>query len=379
MRGGLAARLTRSATSVNLAIAVSTLLCWVTCQPVLAAATVRIGGRLDADIAHYDQDVTPLESGADLRRLRLELGGRLTHKLRYYTDPDFTDGNYQAQSAWLSYRINKRNALYAGRVEIPFSLQQVTNSQSNLFMERALPASLSPHYGTGLAYMFKGDQWSFRTGVFGDDWMNFGGTTDSGTAIAARLGRRLRSGDSGIWLGASAMYQQPTQPEQFQARPESSVTSEHLVNTGRISNVHESLRMGLEGVWKNDHWSVQGEWAHYTGDRNEAANVNLGGGYLEVSRMFNGRRRFNFRRGEWMLPEVGEKGAFELAARVSQVDLQDGPVTGGRETNFSLALNYYINPINRIMFNWIKVDAHPNNDGIDESPSILQVRFQVGF
>jgi len=349
------------------------------CQPLQANPTLRVGGRLDLDVAKYDEDVTPLDSGTDLRRLRLEIGGSLSKKIGYYLLADFSDGSYGAEAAWLRYRADRRNEFYAGRLEIPFSLQQVTPSLSNLFMERALPVALSRHYGTGVAYIHMSSKWSWRAGLFGDDELNFGGTKPAGTALAVRVGRRLRAGESRFWLGAAAMVQDAMQPERIRARPESSVANEYLVNTSNMFGIAKTSRLGLEGVWKKDQWSLQGEWIQYHAQRDSAEDVTFRGGYVEASRMFNGRRRFNFRRGEWMSPEIGDTGAWELSARISRIDLQDGAVTGGEETNYSLGLNYYINPINRIMFNWIKADARPNKRGIDESPSTLQFRLQLGF
>ncbi len=361
------------------AFVLSVVLCFVAIPSVQADPTISVGGRLDMDFAKYYEDVTPLNSGSNLRRLRLELGGKLTSKLSFYTLADFNDGTYNAQATWLRYRFNKENELSAGRIETPFSLQRVTNSQFNLFMERALPAALSRHYGTGLVFMHKGSQWNWRLGLFGNDRLNFAGTTQFGTALAGRVGRRLQLGESRIWLGASAMYQDTKQPQRFRARPESSVTDQYLINTGKIFDVGKTGRVGLEGVWKRGQWSVQGEWIHFAGNRSTTDTTKFSGGYFEASRMFNGRRRFNFRRGEWMSPEIGEKGSWELSARISRLDLQDGTITGGLETNFSLGLNYYFNPINRVMLNWIKVDTSSNKRGIDESPSILQLRLQLGF
>lgn len=349
------------------------------CQPLLANPTFVLGGRVDLDAAKYDEDVTRLDSGVDLRRLRLEIGGLLSKKISYYALADFSDGSYAAEASWLRYRADHRNEFYAGRMEIPFSLQQVTASQSNLFMERALPVALSRHYGTGLAYMHLGREWSWRVGLFGDDELNFGGPKASGTALAFRLGRRLRAGKSRFWLGAATVFQDAQKTERIRALPESSVANEDLVNTGRLFSIEKTRRIGLEGMWKKDQWSLQGEWIQYRAEQDGADDIKFSGGYVEASRIFNGRRRFNFRRGEWMLPKTGDKGAWELSARISRIDLQEGEVTGGAQTNYGVGLNYYINPVNRLMFNWITVDAHPNKRGIDESPSILQLRLQLGF
>ena len=70
-------------------------------------------------------------------------------------------------------------------------------------------------------------------------------------------------------------------------------------------------------------------------------------------------------------------GAWELGARVSQLDLNDTDITSalrGRQTNFTLGTNWYLNPNTRIMLNWVHADV----DGVGDSDSIA-MRFQVDF
>ena len=349
------------------------------CQYAIADPTLRLSGRVDVDIASYDSDDTPLESGSNLRRLRLGAGGKLNSKLSYYLLADFKNGKYRAQASWLRYSLDKENQVFVGRIEIPFSLQRVSNSQYSLFMERALPAAMNRHYGTGLVFLHKGERWSFRGGLFGKDYLNIGGSQTFGNAVAARLGRRFRTDDSRWWLGASAMYQDALDIERVRFRPESSVTSQRLVDTGRLRDLDKVMRVGIEGIWKKNSWSVQAEWINYTARGAADNNLNFDGGYIEASRMFNGRRRFNFRSGEWAVPKVNSFKTWELAFRISHLDLQDRTISGGRETNYTLGVNYYFSPIARVMLNAIKVDASPNRHGVNESPSIIQARLQIGF
>lgn len=348
-------------------------------QAAIAGLSVNFGGRADLDIARYFEDITPLRSDGELRRLRLDAMGSITDSVSFYALADFSDGSYTAQDAWLRYRFTDRNELYLGRVEVPFSMQRVSNSQYQPFMERALPAALSPHYGTGVVYLHKGEEWTWRVGMFGEDRLDFGGSKESGDLLAVRLGKRIRAGQSRIWLGASAMKQDSLGTERVRSRPESNVTDEYLVNTQRIPGMDETRKLGLEGMWKRDRWVLEGEWIQYTGKRANKGGLSFSGGYVAASRMFNGRRRFNFRKGEWMSPDIDEGGAWEIASRVSWLDLQDAEVSGGKEVNFTLGINYYFNRLNRVMFNWIQVRAEPNSRGMDESPSIVQLRLQLGF
>jgi phosphate-selective porin OprO and OprP len=85
-------------------------------------------------------------------------------------------------------------------------------------------------------------------------------------------------------------------------------------------------------------------------------------------------------------PRNGGTGAWELAFRVSNVDLNDAAAgfNGGNEIDFTAGLNWYLNADVLWKFNYIyaNVGAHPNGYGnlaTSASENIFESRFQVAF
>jgi phosphate-selective porin OprO/OprP len=78
----------------------------------------------------------------------------------------------------------------------------------------------------------------------------------------------------------------------------------------------------------------------------------------------------NFKKGEW--------GVLELAVRHSYVDLNDGDIRGGQESNFTAGLNWYHNRNIRIMFNYTHAYLTNRADPTIENgrANILQARLQ---
>ena len=76
------------------------------------------------------------------------------------------------------------------------------------------------------------------------------------------------------------------------------------------------------------------------------------------------------------------KGAIELAARYSELDLSDEEIDGGRLQDLTLGVNWYLNPNTRVMLNYVRanVDRLVNDIRLDDdNADLLSMRFQVDF
>ncbi|MEM8964657.1 MAG: porin, partial [Acidobacteriota bacterium] len=71
---------------------------------------------------------------------------------------------------------------------------------------------------------------------------------------------------------------------------------------------------------------------------------------------------------------MGGGGAWEIAGRYSNINLNDGNISGGEMDVFTLALNWYPNPATRLMINYVLSDV----DGVGEADFIL-LRLQFDF
>jgi phosphate-selective porin OprO/OprP len=85
-------------------------------------------------------------------------------------------------------------------------------------------------------------------------------------------------------------------------------------------------------------------------------------------------------------PATGGIGAWEVAFRVSQLSLEDASAgfDCGTETDYTAALNWYLNPNVMVKFNYVyaHVDAHsqPYGDLLTSgNDNIFETRFQIAF
>lgn len=351
---------------------------------IQAKVTFDFGARMEVDYSFYDDDYTQfISEDYDLRRFRFGLFTKFNDKFSAYIQSDYANAKNThkgaLQAAWFRYRVNKNNEFYLGKMEMPFSLESVSNSKYHFFMERSIASALSERYGTGLNYVHYGNDWNMRFGVFGDDHYHMGSSDTYGATVTGRIGKKINLFNGRMYLGLSAQYRKPDEEVKVRTLPESHTFTARLLDTGDLFFVNSIEKYGAEILWKNNKWAIQAEYIENNFNREFGGDLNYSGGYFMINRIFNGKRRFSFRKGEWTSTKVEKYKTWELSARYSFLDLESDELNAGFEENITLGINYYLTSKNRVMFNYIQAKAKPNSFAINETLNIYQVRFQVEF
>jgi len=356
------------------------------------------GGRVQVDYSHYNADQRPLGDGTAIRRARLSAQGTVFRTWDYKVEYEFSDSQANPaargiRDAYLSYTGFRPVLITVGNFKEPFSFEQVTSDSAVTFLERSLVDVFAPSRHIGLAAQTSGANWSLTGGVFGerpeDDVPSEG---DEGYDLTGRatwapwwdVGRVLH-------LGAAVRRHEPldsTNSLRFASRPETNITNAQLVDTGVLAGTDDFLSYGLEaaGAWQA--WSLQSEYIATDVNRSGAADVDLSGWYVLASWILTAETR-PYKVNEGVFDRIvpasivgqGGIGAWELALRLSNLDLNDGPLVGGEQRNVTVGLNWHLTPNVKLQANYIKVLEvdRPGNAAHGDEPSAYTVRAQVDF
>lgn len=347
--------------------------------------TIRMGGRIQFDAASYDDDLTPMQDGSEIRRLRLKVGGSIYKDWKYsFAYDEAAEKDFRIKGAYIGYNGFKGWNLKLGNLQQPFSLEELTSSKHITFMERSLVNTFSPSYTLGFTANTWGKDWSATVGVFEDSIADRNQNNDGGNAIAARLTYQpIKNKKMRLHLGAATVYQNidSTQTISFSSRPESHYTDAKLVSTGTLTGIDSKSLYGLEAALIAGPWSLQGEYVKAKLDSDDNSDSDFDGWYTQASWFVTGeKRRYSTKNGAFTSIKPKSKyGAIELAVRYSDLNLEDGAVTGGEEQNTTLGVNWYINEYVKTMINYVDVNAEPNRNGDNEDADVVQLRLQAWF
>lgn len=410
-------------------------------------ANVQVNGVFQADGVTFNQDdanrapaaaggVGFIENGADFRRARVTAKATLANNMNALMQFDFAaQGRPTFTDVWVEWTdLPLVGTIRVGQWKQPFSLEVVSSFRYTTFMERSsLFQAFTPfrHIGIG-AYNHADDllsTWAvsyLRTGQdqFGDSLSTHGGNGFSGR-VTRLLWYDEEEGRSYLHAGGAYFLNvPPNHTTVFRSIPEIFVGQNandgvgtagfpvpgvfdgtpFFVNTGNLTNVDHVHTFGLEGLWVYGPLSVQAEAMAAAVDRATATTAVLDGAYVQVGYFLTGEHR-PYDRINGAIDRVRPfeefffvgtdhglergAGAWEVALRLSHIDLNDDNISGGQMDNLTFGVNWYCNPYCKVVFNyihsWRESPTSPPNPGafpavaVNSEVNAFGLRTQMDF
>ncbi len=361
------------------------------------AFSMQVGTLLQLDTAVYTADRADLADGSEFRRSRLSLGGSFYKDWQYRFEHEFS-GTTGVTDAYVAYTALKPFVVTAGQFKQPFGMEALSADKNASFMERGLPFAFVTTRAPGVMLASSGARWSAAGGVFGEPVGN-AQAGDEGYGLVARATfAPLLEGHRVVHLGVAGTLRYTTAENstnttgarfstvRFRSKPESNVLAQRLVDTGEIRAVDDYRIGGVELAAQNGALSLQAEGHFVQVNREAGKSLNFNGWTAQLAYTLTGEARpykadkgvfdgirptRNFGKDGW--------GAFELAARLSAIDLSSDTVRGGLERNATLGVNWTLNPLLRVTGNVVRVLRTEGGAFNSEEPTIYQLRMQLAI
>lgn len=368
-----------------------------------------VGGRIMNDWGWFDEDddiksaIGDQVDGTEFRSVRFSMQGSIYKNIGYKLELDYAGGNANFADVFMELKeIPLLGNFRVGHMKEPFSLEKINSRKFIPFLERGLNNAFTPLRNTGFtAYnhaLKKRISWSagtfLNTNAFGDSQGD--SSTEGSYSFSGRLtavpwyegnGKKL------VHTGISYSYQNAFENKlRYSSRPEINL-ADKFVDTGDIAAESANLfNPELAIVYGPFSFQAEYTYADIERERNAGNDLHFSGFYAYGSYFLTGENR-NYKREEGAFGRVKPiknfqwgsrkgKGAVELTARYSELDLSDEGIEGGRLQDITAGINWYLNPNTRVTLNYVhaSVDRCIGNVRLDDdSANMLAMRFYVDF
>ncbi len=335
------------------------------------------------------------------------------------------------ENALLSYTGFKpfggKSAIEIGIMDLPYTLDEATSSNDILFMERASSGVVATNIAAGDFRSAFGARWwddrvwlgAYATGpttgaIHSASSTSPNGTTEQLGAVARAAGQVISGKDYSFHLGADAEFL--IRPAQnlvtfaqtltLSDRPELRIDPTVLATTGALANVSGAQVYSVEAAGTYGPLFFQGEYFWYDVQRNAItglapvglSDAKFDGGYAQASYVLTGETHtYNPATAAYngIVPTnpaslaAGSWGAWEIAGRVSRVNLNDqlgipNGVAGGDQTVYTAGLNWYVSGNIRFMLNYLHGDINKQVSATNATDAgskfdAIAMRTQIAF
>lgn len=344
---------------------------------------LRFRGVLHVDGRHLDgADPGGVTDGWQATRVRPTLEGTFGGIYDFRFTPDFGQGRTVIQDAYVTARLHRAFQMTAGKFKSPVGLERLQSASDIRFVSRAFPTSLAPNRDMGL--QFAGDLIGGRLS-YALAWLN--GSNDGGSSetftdtdinddqeYAARLfAQPFAQSDHfalrGLGVGIAATYtdQAGTATQTLLPAfrtPGGSTFFRYRAGTTPTVADGERTRIAPQFYYYAGSLGLLGEYTEVSQDVTRTTGAGLRSDTIDTSAWQLAASWFltgeeaafrGFQPNSTFSPGEGSWGAFELVARVHQLEIDELAFVGGADsfadpaaaaqkaTAWALGLNWYLN------------------------------------
>lgn len=376
---------------------------------------IKLGGRILNDWAYVSangemedafSDITLEGTGTEMRQARFYMSGVIYERFTFNAEYDFAGGDADFTDVW----VGMKKMPWGGEVRIghqkePFSLERMNSLKYTTFIERALPVVFAPGRNTGIKFHHSAFDNRIGWGIGGyKETKTSDGFDDLDTynltARVTGIPWMTESGEQLLHLGLNYSHKFSDKDQSYRYRmfPEYHPGTVFTLDTGSFGDVTGVDLISPEIALVMGPFSIQSEYAGSFLNRDSDRSLEFSGYYVSCSYFFTGEHR------KYVAGEAGGEfgsispmhpfalngdgwGSWQVAFRYSSVDLNDGDINGGKEANYTLGLNWYLNANLRWSVNYIRTELEDRTRSVDGTVfdiddgiiDTLLMRFQVDF
>jgi len=374
---------------------------------VIGGSEVSFEGLVQADYNWFDNDVANLngsafdgtDSDSQIRRSELVLKGKGPGMWGWVVGYDATAKKFLDTN--VSYKFSGFTTLTVGQFKQPNSLEELSSTKNNDFISKSMSDNMQAvARRLGVSLSTGADNWTLTGSIFGRELTR---NLNEGNGYGARFtfapvnenGNLLHLGLSWVDYNAELPNVGPNSDNsaQFRVRPDADLSGKRLIDTGVLADADRIRTIGAEAAWVHGPVKIQSEYMTTNISRLTESDFNGDSWYIYGVWNLTGET-WGYKNGVLTTPLPNEpaSGMWQLGVRYDRADLNDGNVIfgtpnivngvlGGKESNWTLGVNYYWHSNFKFMLNYVKVSSEKYSSSagafVQDDPSIVEFRGQI--
>ena len=313
--------------------------------------------------------------GGEIRGLRFGVVGTLNFDKPWvytvFAATNSFDKGFEVEEqdniSFFDYRLDipgfKNANLSIGNQKEPISMERAMSMIPLPMQERTSVSDAflpSRNFGMVVSGGSSNQRMTWAGGIF-NPWVSQGGSIgDNPTQLIGRVTwLPFMSGDESnlLHVGIGLRHSSAKKGIHYLSEPEFN-KSPTYVDTGSI-DANDSMQVNLEASWRKGPIWLSAEYTDTAVDSPTHGDLNFDGYYIAGSWILTGEMR-SYNKKSGILGPIpvaksvyqGGKGAWELDARWSSINLNDGLVDGGDMDILSLGVNWWLSPIFNFNMNY---------------------------
>ena len=339
----------------------------------------RLIGHVFFDGGYFFNDTTDLGSSFQVNDIRLGTQIRFLEHWEAKIELGYGDSKISMKDIFLTYKFGEQ-AVRVGYQYEPFGNSRVGTTNFRFMTNAASDKALGNSRKLGVGYSYNHQWFNFMGGIYSDGDVQKSKSLDQGYSLAAKLiGRPLLKDKKLVHLSVAPRFSSGQETITFNAGiPTDLLTKDdNSYVEAKVDQVINQWKLDLEMILLYNKWYFQGQYFLAHLNRFQAGNYNGKGWYGQIGYMILGAKH-NYNAATGMIVNPAPK-SLEVLCRYNMIDLNDAGIRGGRLTDISLGMNYFINKYVAAKINYTHMMVGNSSPKGGDDFDLIQARLQFSF
>lgn len=339
----------------------------------------RLMGRVFFDAGAFFNDKTDLGNGVQINDLRLGTQIRFLQHWHVKMELGYGDEKVSIKDVYINYKTGDHN-IRLGYYHEPFGIDRIGSTNFKFIETASADKTFGSNRKLGICYLYNQTYFNFMGGVFSDGNPGKANQLNQGYTVSTKfIGRPVVGNGKLLHLAVAPRFSSHGDQIEFKGGVPTSLLSgaDNRFVFADVTQAINQWKMEVEVIGIYRKWYLEGHYLMAHVNRAGVPNYNGQGGYVQGGYMILGEKQ-NYNPVTGMVANPVPK-SLEILCRYNRTNLDDAGIVGGKISDVSVGMNYFVNRYIAARLNYVHVmTSHYAPGGADDF-DLIQGRIQFSF